>query len=118
MTPVLNEAYFGPEQPHVQVPPRIIIRPPADAASAGRRSSSAADASSTAATTASASTVVMPPERTVLVTGVSGNLGTRLLPLLSGFRVVGVDMRPPDSPLPLARVRRRSTSAAKPPVGD
>ncbi len=33
----------------------------------------------------------------MLVTGVSGNLGTRLLPLLSGFRVVGVDMRPPQS---------------------
>ena len=33
----------------------------------------------------------------MLVTGVSGNLGTRLLPLLSGFRVVGVDMRPPES---------------------
>ena len=45
----------------------------------------------------------MPPERTVLVTGVAGNLGTRLLPLLSDFRVVGVDMRPPESPLPLAR---------------
>ena len=40
----------------------------------------------------------MPPERTVLVTGVSGNLGARLLPLLSDFRVVGVDTRPPDSP--------------------
>jgi nucleoside-diphosphate-sugar epimerase len=39
----------------------------------------------------------MPPNRTVLVTGVSGNLGTRLLPLLSDFRVVGVDMRPPES---------------------
>ena len=39
----------------------------------------------------------MPSERTVLVTGVSGNLGTRLLPLLSDFRVVGVDMRPPES---------------------
>jgi len=37
----------------------------------------------------------MPPQRTVLVTGVSGNLGTRLLPLLAEFRVVGVDMRPP-----------------------
>jgi nucleoside-diphosphate-sugar epimerase len=45
----------------------------------------------------------MPPERTILVTGVAGNLGTRLLPLLSDFRVVGVDMRPPDTPLPLAR---------------
>ena len=45
----------------------------------------------------------MPPERTVLVTGASGNLGTRLLPMLSGFRVVGVDLRPPDSPLPVAK---------------
>ncbi len=45
----------------------------------------------------------MPQERTVLVTGVAGNLGTRLLPLLSDFRVVGVDMRPPESPVPLAR---------------
>jgi nucleoside-diphosphate-sugar epimerase len=31
----------------------------------------------------------------LLVTGVSGNLGTRLLPQLQGFRVIGVDMRPP-----------------------
>ncbi len=38
---------------------------------------------------------------TVLVTGISGNLGTRLLPLLSGFRVVGVDLRPPDSEYPV-----------------
>ena len=30
---------------------------------------------------------------TVLVTGISGNLGTRLLPMLSGFRVIGVDLR-------------------------
>jgi nucleoside-diphosphate-sugar epimerase len=36
-------------------------------------------------------------QRTVLVTGVSGNLGTRLLPLLSEFRVVGVDLRPPET---------------------
>lgn len=33
--------------------------------------------------------------RTVLVTGVSGNLGIRLLPLLTDFHVVGVDVRPP-----------------------
>lgn len=33
--------------------------------------------------------------RTVLVTGVSGNLGVRLLPFLSDFNVVGVDVRPP-----------------------
>jgi len=36
--------------------------------------------------------------RTVLVTGVSGNLGTRLLPFLSDFDVVGVDVRPPALP--------------------
>lgn len=42
-----------------------------------------------------------PGERTVLVTGISGNLGIRLLPLLSGFRVVGVDVRPPETSLPL-----------------
>ncbi len=41
------------------------------------------------------------PEPTVLVTGISGNLGTRLLPMLSGFRVVGVDTRPPQSDVPL-----------------
>src|SRR5581483_889908 len=44
----------------------------------------------------------MPFDQTVLVTGVSGNLGSRLLPLLSKFRVVGVDLRPPDGP-PLPR---------------
>jgi len=31
----------------------------------------------------------------VVVTGISGNLGRRLLPLLGGFRVIGVDFRPP-----------------------
>lgn len=31
----------------------------------------------------------------IVVTGISGNLGGRLLPLLSTFRVVGVDFRPP-----------------------
>jgi len=36
-------------------------------------------------------------DATVLVTGVSGNLGKRLLPMLSDFRVVGVDLREPDS---------------------
>ncbi len=34
-------------------------------------------------------------KRTVLVTGVSGNLGTRLLPLLTDFNLMGVDLRPP-----------------------
>ena len=31
----------------------------------------------------------------VVVTGISGNLGRRLLPMLGGFRVIGVDFRPP-----------------------
>jgi nucleoside-diphosphate-sugar epimerase len=37
----------------------------------------------------------------IIVTGISGNLGQRLLPMLSGFRIIGVDFRPPqvDSPL-------------------
>ena len=33
----------------------------------------------------------------IVVTGISGNLGRRLLPLLNGFRVVGVDFRPPQT---------------------
>ncbi|HEY4053112.1 MAG TPA: NAD-dependent epimerase/dehydratase family protein [Terriglobales bacterium] len=42
----------------------------------------------------------------IIVTGISGNLGRRLLPLLSGFRVVGVDIRPPatDQPLQYAQM--------------
>jgi nucleoside-diphosphate-sugar epimerase len=32
---------------------------------------------------------------TIVVTGAAGNLGQRLLPFLGGFRVVGVDFRPP-----------------------
>jgi len=31
----------------------------------------------------------------IVVTGISGNLGRQLLPLLGAFRVVGVDFRPP-----------------------
>jgi nucleoside-diphosphate-sugar epimerase len=41
----------------------------------------------------------------VLVTGISGNLGQRLLPMLSGFRVIGVDFRPPQTDLPLQFVQ-------------
>jgi nucleoside-diphosphate-sugar epimerase len=44
----------------------------------------------------------MAPNRSVLVTGVSGNLGTRLLPFLQEFRVVGVDLRPPTESSSLA----------------
>ena len=38
---------------------------------------------------------------TVLVTGASGNLGMRLLPMLSEFRVIGVDLREPDTLAPI-----------------
>jgi nucleoside-diphosphate-sugar epimerase len=37
----------------------------------------------------------------IIVTGISGNLGQRLLPLLTRFRVVGVDFRPPKTDLPI-----------------
>src|SRR5215471_20869409 len=37
----------------------------------------------------------------IIVTGISGNLGRRLLPLLGAFRVVGVDFRPPQTDHPL-----------------
>lgn len=33
----------------------------------------------------------------VVVTGISGNLGRRLLPMLTGFRIIGVDIRPPET---------------------
>jgi nucleoside-diphosphate-sugar epimerase len=39
----------------------------------------------------------MAVNRSVLVTGVSGNLGTRLLPFLLESRVVGVDLHPPQN---------------------
>lgn len=37
----------------------------------------------------------------IVVTGLSGNLGMRLLPMLTGFRVVAVDFRPPTTDHPL-----------------
>ncbi len=49
----------------------------------------------------------------ILVTGVSGNLGCRLLQQLSGYAVVGVDLAPPTAPLarfvPLDLGREEST---------
>src|SRR5438067_8679541 len=39
---------------------------------------------------------------TVLITGISGNLGLRLLPQLADFNVVGVDLNPPQTNLPLS----------------
>jgi nucleoside-diphosphate-sugar epimerase len=37
----------------------------------------------------------------VVITGISGNLGLRLLPLLGSFSVIGVDVNPPQTHLPL-----------------
>ena len=37
----------------------------------------------------------------VVVTGIAGNLGSRLLPLLGDYSVIGVDMRPPQTDFPL-----------------
>ncbi len=37
----------------------------------------------------------------VVVTGVAGNLGSRMLPLLGDFSVIGVDLSPPQTDLPL-----------------
>lgn len=41
----------------------------------------------------------------ILVTGVSGNLGLRLLPELTGYEIIGVDLNPPQTNLPLRFVR-------------
>jgi nucleoside-diphosphate-sugar epimerase len=37
----------------------------------------------------------------VVITGIAGNLGSRLLPLLAEFSVIGVDLRPPETSLQL-----------------
>src|SRR5579863_3015869 len=42
---------------------------------------------------------------TVLVSGISGNLGLRLLPLLEDYQVIGVDLNPPQASDPLRFVR-------------
>ncbi len=34
---------------------------------------------------------------TIVVTGISGNLGLRLLPHLAGFQVIGIDLKPPET---------------------
>ncbi len=47
----------------------------------------------------------MDSKRTVLVTGISGNLGLRLLPLLSDYHVIGVDLNPPPASHQLRFVR-------------
>ncbi len=45
------------------------------------------------------------PKPAILVTGISGNLGVRVLPLLTDYEVIGVDLNPPHSGLPLRFVR-------------
>ena len=42
---------------------------------------------------------------TVVVTGVSGNLGLRLLPHLTDFSVIGIDIAPPKTDLPIRFIR-------------
>ena len=58
----------------------------------GRSGSAAANRSSAA--TAGGKTELM-AKPVVVVTGVSGNLGSRLLPLLGSYSVIGVDVSPP-----------------------
>jgi nucleoside-diphosphate-sugar epimerase len=41
----------------------------------------------------------------ILVTGIAGNLGLRLLPQLADHQVIGVDLSPPETNLPLRFVR-------------
>src|SRR6202040_2397465 len=42
---------------------------------------------------------------TVVVTGIAGNLGVRLLPLMADYQVVGIDLNPPQTSHPLRFVR-------------
>jgi len=41
----------------------------------------------------------------VVVTGIAGNLGVRLLPLMADYQVVGIDLNPPQTSHPLRFVR-------------
>jgi nucleoside-diphosphate-sugar epimerase len=41
----------------------------------------------------------MAAQQTILVTGIAGNLGVRLLPQVQEFRVVGIDLAPPSVPI-------------------
>src|SRR4051794_4296555 len=42
---------------------------------------------------------------TVVITGVAGDLGMRLLPLLADYQVLGVDLNPPSTSLPVRFVQ-------------
>src|SRR6202049_471688 len=41
----------------------------------------------------------------VIVTGIAGNLGLRLLPLLADYQVIGIDLNPPQTSHPLRFLR-------------
>jgi nucleoside-diphosphate-sugar epimerase len=41
------------------------------------------------------------PKPTIVITGISGNLGLRLLPLLADYQIIGIDLKPPDTHLPI-----------------
>ena len=41
------------------------------------------------------------PKPVVVVTGIAGNLGSRLLPMLGNYSVIGVDISPPRTNLPV-----------------
>jgi nucleoside-diphosphate-sugar epimerase len=41
------------------------------------------------------------PKPAILVTGISGNLGLRLLPQLTEYEVIGIDLTPPQTDLPV-----------------
>ena len=53
------------------------------------------------------------PRPTILITGIAGNLGSRLLPLLSEFQVIGVDLSPvaaqPDVPVHTLNLSREKS---------
>lgn len=51
-------------------------------------------------------TTEAPQKLTVLLTGVSGNLGLRLLPLLADSKVIGADLQPPESDEELAHFEK------------
>lgn len=50
--------------------------------------------------------------RRVLVTGISGNLGRRLAPLLAGFEIVSVDLYPPAPEIPAGKFIQLDLSSA------
>ena len=88
-----NEAYFGPGGPA-----RCNRRRGCRIRGPGRRDSMppAQQQTPPPAATSGCETELM-AKPVVVVTGVSGNLGSRLLPLLGSFSVIGVDVSPPQT---------------------